>query len=151
MQQSKQKLYLGPRLLPGSQTFTWVPDVYLGPRCLPYSQVVLKRIVIFAIRIVAIPNNLCTHTHADACINPCMHTRMHTHVCTCMYAHARMHTHVCTRTHAHTHAHTQSHTLSSCGRWHAQLAANLFFTNNLEVFPYRTPQRPTCRLNWACL
>ena len=44
-------------------------------------------------------------------------------------------------THAHTHTHTHTHT------WHAQLAANLPFVNNLEEFPYRTPQRT--RFTWA--
>ena len=45
---------------------------------------------------------------------------------------------------AHTHTHTRMHprmhtnTQSSCCRWCAQLAANLLFANNLEVFPYRT-------------
>ena len=73
-----------------------------------------------------IPNNLCTHTETHAS-DPCMHAS----------------THACTRTHADTQ--------SSCGRWHAQLAVNLLFANNLKVFPYRTPQRPTSRFTWARL
>ena len=40
-----------------------------------------------------------------------------------------------------------THTQSSSGRWHTQLAANLLFANRLKVFPYRTPQRP--RFTWA--
>ena len=74
--------------------------------------VVLKRIVIFAIRIVAsltIEYQIIgAHTLTHRRMHPCMHARKHT----------RMHT----------------NTQSSCSRWHTQLAANLF-ANNLEVFP----------------
>ena len=67
------------------------------------------------------------------------------------------HTH--TETHACTHAHT--HVQVVVTGWHAQLAANLLFTNNIEIFQYRTPnnieifqyrtpERPWARLlyNW---
>ena len=56
-----------------------------------------------------------THTHTHRRMHPCMHAR----------------------THAHMHTNTQS----SCGRWHAQRAANLLCINNFKVFPYRIPQR----------
>ena len=87
---------------------------------------VLKRIVIFAIWIVA--------------------SLMIKYRIICAHTQRRMH-----RIHACMQAHTHAHTQSSCGRWHAQLAVNLLFANNLEVFPYRTPQRPTSRFTWARL
>ena len=50
-------------------------------------------------------------------------------------------------THTSTHARKHTNTQGSCGRWHAQLTVNLLFANNLEAFPYRTPQMHRC--TWA--
>ena len=92
-------------------------EVYILPH-----QLVLKRIVTFSIWIVASLMIECwiigAHTHIQRCMHPCMHASIHAHM----------------------------HTQSSCGKWHAQLAENLF-ANNLKVFPYQTPQRP--RFTWS--
>ena len=110
-----------------------------------FHKLVLKQIVIFAIQIVASLTieyriiGALTHTQTHVS----MHTHKHTR--TQAYTHAsiraRKHTRTQAHTHASTHARMHTSTQSTCGRWYAQLAANLLFANNLEVFPYRIPPR----------